>query len=322
VVCSPRASSRSPAAPRRDEAQRHQHTDAAWKLCFPAAWRRPGTGAENGDRCPSPLRCAEANSYSRRSRKGAAMDEPEEVPFHPPDAVTVARRALILCGVVCRANLEYDTDKAYRRQTAADVSAWLTDLDLWPYVEPDEDKIFCTPFGKLSPSRSAKGRGSWRDWQSWRGRCGGDFRRMTKGQRRGRHQRPRLLSPEAADCWPGRRSAMRRNWRQRAVVLRRPLHPPRLSESRRSWPSRLVDRRYLKVLGVEPSAVMVKGYLAFEGDRSQGSNGRNWRNGSTSSASGTGRRSGLSAKIRSTRTYPWTRTTAHLIPDEFSPLAR
>lgn len=196
------------------------------------------------------------------------MDEPEEVPFHPPDAVTVARRALILCGVVCRSNLEYYTDETYRRQTAADVSAWLTDLDLWPYVEPDEDKIFCTPFGKLPPSLSAQG--TWfveglaiLAWALHRG----DFPpHDEKVDAVDVTNTLDFLSPDAEDllACPTLRDASEleaaREWFYDAhCTLRGYLN--------HCGHGRLAADTgdHLKILGVETSAVMVKGYLAFKG---------------------------------------------------------
>ncbi len=87
-------------------------------------------------------------------------DESDELPEPvPPEPVEVARRALILSGVVCRAHLEHYTDKEYRRQTAEDIHEWFTELNLWPHLEPDEEKIVRAKFGKL-PHR-LEVRGTW-----------------------------------------------------------------------------------------------------------------------------------------------------------------
>jgi hypothetical protein len=75
------------------------------------------------------------------------VDEERETP--PPSPVAVARRALILSAVVCRANLERYTDEAYRRQAAEDIREWFDELELWPYLEPREKKIVRADFGTL-----------------------------------------------------------------------------------------------------------------------------------------------------------------------------
>lgn len=90
------------------------------------------------------------------------MDETtdaEEMPDQPPAAIAVARRALILSAVVCRASIESYSDEAYKRQTAEDIYEWLDELKLWPHVEPDEEQILRASFGAL-PQRLCI-RGTW-----------------------------------------------------------------------------------------------------------------------------------------------------------------
>jgi hypothetical protein len=72
-----------------------------------------------------------------------------EILDRPPAAVDVARRALILSAVVCRASIEAYTDEAYKQQTAEDIHEWFDELKLWPYLEPDEIPTIRAPFGKL-----------------------------------------------------------------------------------------------------------------------------------------------------------------------------
>jgi hypothetical protein len=75
-------------------------------------------------------------------------EESDDIPV-PPSAVDVARRALILCGVVCRANLEHYSDDAYRRETAGLIKKWFDELALWPHLEPREKKIIRARFGAM-----------------------------------------------------------------------------------------------------------------------------------------------------------------------------
>jgi hypothetical protein len=75
------------------------------------------------------------------------MDGTEEG-NRPPAPLAVARRALILSGVVCRAFLEQDKDEDGRRETAARIQEWFDELGLWPHLEPREEKAIRAPFGK------------------------------------------------------------------------------------------------------------------------------------------------------------------------------
>jgi hypothetical protein len=61
------------------------------------------------------------------------VDEPadeDDIYSRPPSAVEVARRALILSAVVCRASIETYTDEEYKRQTSEDIHEWLDELKL------------------------------------------------------------------------------------------------------------------------------------------------------------------------------------------------
>jgi hypothetical protein len=75
-----------------------------------------------------------------------AADELQRPPA--PTALTVARRALILCAVVCRGHLEHYKDEEYRRQTVEHIHEWFDELQLWPDLDPDEEKLIRAPFGK------------------------------------------------------------------------------------------------------------------------------------------------------------------------------
>jgi len=88
-----------------------------------------------------------------------ADEQDEDQPNHPPTAVEVARRALILSGVVCRAYLEAYKDEDYRRQTVADLREWFDELSLWPHLEPDEKEILDAPLGAMH--RSLYLHGTW-----------------------------------------------------------------------------------------------------------------------------------------------------------------
>jgi hypothetical protein len=90
------------------------------------------------------------------------VDEPadeDDIYSRPPSAVEVARRALILSAVVCRASIETYTDEEYKRQTSEDIHEWLDELKLWPHLEPDEEEILRASFGAM-PERIGI-RGTW-----------------------------------------------------------------------------------------------------------------------------------------------------------------
>lgn len=79
--------------------------------------------------------------------------------FQPPEPVVIARRSLILSGIVCRASLENYADEEYKRETAALIHSWFDELGLWPYLEPCEEEIVRCPFDKM-PKRLVV-RGTW-----------------------------------------------------------------------------------------------------------------------------------------------------------------
>lgn len=85
------------------------------------------------------------------------MEGEEDVTFEPPTALAVARRAMILCGVVCRASIETYEDEDYRLETADRIRNWFTDLDLWPYVESHEQAIIDCEFGEMPPRLRIRG---------------------------------------------------------------------------------------------------------------------------------------------------------------------
>src|SRR5947209_6400159 len=90
---------------------------------------------------------------------GEFMDDVDEMVFLPPKATDVARRALILSGVVCRAALESYNDEEYKRETASRIHDWFDELDLWLHLEPCEERIICCPFGEMP--RRLQIQGTW-----------------------------------------------------------------------------------------------------------------------------------------------------------------
>jgi uncharacterized protein DUF4272 len=66
----------------------------------------------------------------------------------PPSPVEVARRALVLSGVVCRAFIENHKDEK-SRDTAEEIHEWFDELELWPYLEPYEQEIINAEFGTM-----------------------------------------------------------------------------------------------------------------------------------------------------------------------------
>ncbi len=195
-------------------------------------------------------------------------EDKEEVSFVPPDPLTVARRALILSGVVCRANLEYGTDKAYCQQTVEDTFAWFDDLDLWPYLEPDEGEILHAPLGQLSRNLSV--RGTWfveglaiLAWALRRSDFPPHDRKVSGIKVTNALD---FLAPDAEELLasPTRREAAEleaaREWFYDVhCTLRGFLHHGGDGHLA-TW---IGD--YLTILGIEQSAVGVKGILAFKG---------------------------------------------------------
>jgi len=186
----------------------------------------------------------------------------------PPKPLDIARRALILSGVVCRASLESYTDKDYQRETRARIQGWFDELELWPHLEPLEEKIIRAPFGKLP--RRLQIQGTWfieglaiLAWALKRS----DFpAHDQKADAVAVTNALDFLQPDAAKLLLAPKVRKRaeleaaREWFYDAhCTLRRFLHHAgdgRLA----SW---IGD--YLKVLGIDPKAVMKMGHLAVEG---------------------------------------------------------
>ena len=77
-------------------------------------------------------------------------DEDDELDSdQPPVTQVVARQALILSAVVCRANLERYPDEEYRTEMVGYIRDWFDELDLWEQLEPREEEIIRAPFGTL-----------------------------------------------------------------------------------------------------------------------------------------------------------------------------
>lgn len=75
----------------------------------------------------------------------------------PPTPIAVAKRALVLSGVACRAFLEKMDDDEQRRPLADAISDWFNELDLWPYLEPYEQKVFDYTIGEMPPRMQIRG---------------------------------------------------------------------------------------------------------------------------------------------------------------------
>jgi hypothetical protein len=75
----------------------------------------------------------------------------------PPEPIAVARRALILSAVVCRANLERWDNEDGRQQTAGRIRDWFDALALWPHLEPREGQIIRAEFGALPRQLGVQG---------------------------------------------------------------------------------------------------------------------------------------------------------------------
>jgi Domain of unknown function (DUF4272) len=100
---------------------------------------------------------SEAFHCGEDDNEGGLDDRDELERFPPPTPVMVARKALILSAVVCRSHLESYKDEEYRRQTAEFIHEWFDELDLWPHLEPDEERIIRAGFGQMHPHDRARG---------------------------------------------------------------------------------------------------------------------------------------------------------------------
>jgi hypothetical protein len=99
--------------------------------------------------------------FAHPTREGEPMaKDPKDEDYRPPPPgpVAVARRALILSGVVCRAFIEDSTDES-RRELVGDIHDWFDDLDLWPYLEAEEEEITQVELGKMP--RQLRHRATW-----------------------------------------------------------------------------------------------------------------------------------------------------------------
>lgn len=72
-----------------------------------------------------------------------------------PPAPRVARRALALCAVACRSQLEPHAGEAEARAILDSVRAWLTAARVDAEMEDDERRIVATPLGQLSRDDAA-----------------------------------------------------------------------------------------------------------------------------------------------------------------------
>ena len=72
--------------------------------------------------------------------------------IQPLTAMRVARRSLVLAAVVCRASIEQNAADPEAEALHVRVIEWLTRLNLWDEVEPDEQVLLRSPTGQLSPS--------------------------------------------------------------------------------------------------------------------------------------------------------------------------
>jgi hypothetical protein len=75
----------------------------------------------------------------------------------PQTPINVARRALILSGVVCRASLESCPDKTLREGTLQRVNEGFDRLELWPHLEPTEERIIRANYGTMDKRLAIRG---------------------------------------------------------------------------------------------------------------------------------------------------------------------
>jgi hypothetical protein len=75
----------------------------------------------------------------------------------PPTAIAVAKRALVLSGVACRAFLEKIDDDEQRHGLADAIADFFNELDLWPFLEPYEQKVFDCTIGEMPPRMQIRG---------------------------------------------------------------------------------------------------------------------------------------------------------------------
>jgi hypothetical protein len=196
------------------------------------------------------------------------MAERDEKPDRPPAPAAVARRALILSGVMCRAFLEGHPDARYRREVMEEIREWFHNLGLWAHLEPEEEKLIRSPFGAMTKWRQRQG--TWYSeglailaWALGRSNFPPHDRRVDPIAITNTLS---FLDPEAAD-----------------LLTSPSLRGPKELEAAREWfydlhctfrgflyhggDGRLASwvGDYLAVLGIEPKAVMHEGGLTFDG---------------------------------------------------------
>jgi hypothetical protein len=186
----------------------------------------------------------------------------------PPDALAVARRALILAGVICRAMMESYEDEVDRTLTLKELPEWLDKLGLWPYVETQEAKILRAPYGELE--RRSRIRATWYieglSILCWAMR----LLEFPPHDRKVRHspivEAVALLSDEAVELLtsPKLRSAAQvkacREWFYDVHVSLRGFLLHGRDGKLATWIGQYVD-----TLGLSRESVMIEGGLAFEG---------------------------------------------------------
>ena len=73
------------------------------------------------------------------------MPQPEQ----RPSVVRIARRSFVMAAVVCCGAISDDADQPEVQSLHNDILEWLTLLDLWTEVEPDEERILRATPGTL-----------------------------------------------------------------------------------------------------------------------------------------------------------------------------
>jgi len=69
--------------------------------------------------------------------------------FHPPSAIRVARRALVLASVACRGSIESDAGKLGAEELRQRILPWLVELGTDIELESHERELIAQPLGKL-----------------------------------------------------------------------------------------------------------------------------------------------------------------------------
>src|SRR5438874_749311 len=77
----------------------------------------------------------------------------------PPDSTRVARRAMVLCAIVCRSNSDHDPSNADAIDLWARLKEWIELLDLQGEMEPAEREMIYAPLGTLE--KKSRVRAGW-----------------------------------------------------------------------------------------------------------------------------------------------------------------